>query len=64
MRSLPKIQHELIMHMSDYQKDDLEGRKKKEMSWKSSSKNINKKYQTKESKFVINALYFTKFDVQ
>ena len=64
LRSLPKIQHELIMHMSDYEKGDLEGRKKKEDVLEVILKNINKKYQTKESKFVINALYFTKFDVQ
>tara|TARA_B100000683_G_scaffold254851_1_gene273825 strand:- start:452 stop:958 length:507 start_codon:yes stop_codon:yes gene_type:complete len=64
VRSLPKIQHELIMHMSDYQKGDLEGRSRKEDVLELVLGIINKKYKTKESNFVINALYFTKFDVQ
>ncbi|MAA80180.1 MAG: hypothetical protein CL916_13080 [Deltaproteobacteria bacterium] len=64
IRSLPKIQHELIMHMSSYEKGDLEGRSKKEDVLEVILGNINKKYKTKESNFVINALYFTKFDVQ
>ena len=63
-RSLPKIQHELIMLMSNYEKGDLEGRSKKEDVLEIILDNINKKYKTKESNFVINALYFTKFDVQ
>ena len=64
VRSLPKIQHELIMHMSNYEKDQLEGRAKKEDVLEQILDTINKKYKTKESNFVINALYFTKFDVQ
>ena len=64
VRNLPKIQHELIMLMSDYEKDDLEGRSRKEDVLEIILGNINKKYKTKESNFVINALYFTKFDVQ
>lgn len=64
MRSLPKIQHELIMHMSNYQKGDLEGRSRKEDVLALVKQNIEKKYKSKESNFVINALYFTKFDVQ
>ena len=64
VRSLPKIKHELIMHMSNYEKDDLEGRAKKEDVLEVVLDTINKKYKTKESNFVINALYFTKFDVQ
>ena len=50
--------------MSNYEKDDLEGRIKKEDVLEIILDNINKKYKTKESHLAINALYFTKFDVQ
>ena len=64
MRNLPKIQHELILLMSDYKKVDLQGRRKKEDVLDLIKDRVEKKYKNNDSKFVINALYFTKFDVQ
>jgi len=64
IRNLPKIKHEIILLMSDYKRESMKGRSKKEDILELIMKRINKKYKTPESNFVINALYFTKFDIQ
>lgn len=64
IRNLPKIQHEIILLMSDYEKESLTGRSKKEDILELILKRITKKYKSPDSNFVINALYFTKFDIQ
>ena len=64
LRRLPALQHEIILYISSFSREEFSGRNKKVDTLNRIQSNIQKYFTTRDIKVTINALYFTKFDLQ
>ena len=63
-RRLSAIQNEIILHISDQNREQFTGRNKKVEILKLIRHRIDKLLRSRDIKITINELYFTKFDLQ
>lgn len=63
-RRLSAIQNEIILHISDQNREQFTGRNKKVEILKLIRLRIEKLLRSRDIKITINELYFTKFDLQ
>ena len=64
VRRLPAIQNDIILYISSFSREEFSGRSKKVDTLNRIQTNTQRYFNTRDIKVTINALYFTKFDLQ